>query len=717
MSQKFIDQVRAIVMNNISDEKFGVRKLASTLGLSSSQTLRKVKAATGKSVNRYIRELRLEKAAKLIKKTDLTIAEISYKVGFGSPSYFNKTFVKYYGIAPGEYKTKSISLSELAAKNTKKRSRTIFSNKKLMYVSSIVLVLVIGYVLINNSTSKNTSFPNSIAVLPFKDMSPDDTQWFCDGVSDNILHSLSQIKDLTVISFTSSSTFRDSDKKISEIAKELGVSYILEGSVVLYEDNIKIITQLINANDEHVWSKEYNESFDNVIAIQKNVAQEVMKQLEITLSPAEEKTLEKYPTQNMEAYHLFLRGRLVNDSRKEEDLWKNIELNTQAIALDSTFAEAYTEIAFSYFLLSHYHAFTIDAFDAREKAAYYANRALQIDPNTIQALEVNAYLIEYVDWNKAKEYYDKAFSLHPNDDRSHTNYSEYFITRPNPDIKKYLEHATIAQRLNPLSQVAVINLIDALVINNKFKEAEEYIKKMGFLFSERNILWYQSTIIAYKNKDCTKVIPFFKAKIEKDPNNSILYSMLADAYNGILNDDMTAIKYHKKAYEKDSTSSRIAVEYITLLVEGEKFKEAQKLLRSENFKSVVSERQQLRSLWYYNYHQENYEKTLEISKDSLLTSEYYVQSLTYAQLGDRKKVDSINNRYPWGTGRMRDWRGRRAFLHAILKDRDSMYFYLENIKFVSWIRTINGSNEFDPYRNEERFKDILKKHYIPVLSE
>jgi len=105
MSQKFIDQVRALVMHHLSDEKFGAKQLADELGMSTSQVLRKVKASTGKSVNQYIRELRLEKAAKLIKKTDQTMAEISYQVGFGSPSYFNKTFTKYYGISPGEYKS------------------------------------------------------------------------------------------------------------------------------------------------------------------------------------------------------------------------------------------------------------------------------------------------------------------------------------------------------------------------------------------------------------------------------------------------------------------------------------------------------------------------------------------------------------------------------------------------------------------------------------
>ena len=101
MNQKFIDQLHSIVLTNISDENFGVRKLSELLGLSPSQTLRKTKAASGKSVNQYIRELRLEKGSELLKETDKSIAEISYQVGFSSASYFNKTFRKYYDVTPG----------------------------------------------------------------------------------------------------------------------------------------------------------------------------------------------------------------------------------------------------------------------------------------------------------------------------------------------------------------------------------------------------------------------------------------------------------------------------------------------------------------------------------------------------------------------------------------------------------------------------------------
>jgi len=125
LSNKFIDEVRNIVKSNLSNENFGVRELAASLNLSTSQTLRKVKAVTGKSVNQYIRELRLEKAAKLLKETDFTAAEIAFQVGFNSASYFNKTFSKYFSISPGEYKTQNIDLNELSIQKSKLRIRNL----------------------------------------------------------------------------------------------------------------------------------------------------------------------------------------------------------------------------------------------------------------------------------------------------------------------------------------------------------------------------------------------------------------------------------------------------------------------------------------------------------------------------------------------------------------------------------------------------------------
>jgi TolB-like protein/AraC-like DNA-binding protein/predicted Zn-dependent protease len=716
MSKSFIDDIRSIVIDNMSNESFGVRELASSLNLSSSQTLRKVKAATGKSVNQFIRELRLEKAAKLLKNTDFTATEIAYKVGFNSASYFNKTFSKYFGITPGEYKTRNISLNELAAQKPEVESQELTKNKKLVYLLITALFAIIGYFFITDFILNQNQSPNSIAVLPFKDFSPEDNQWFSDGISDNILHSLAQIKDISVTSFTSSSTYRDSDKRIPVIAKELGVTYILEGSVTRLDDKIKIIAQLIDSNDQHIWSKEYNESLDDLISIQNNVAQEVMNQMQVTLSPQEEVTLSKHPTENMEAYSLFLKGRLVNNSRNQDDLRKNIELNKQAIVLDSSFAEAYAEVAHSYWQLARFHGYKgiIDAFEGIDLAHKYADSALKVNPNTFRAWSVKAALSQYHDWDKANEYYKKALSINPNDALTHLEYAFYFQLRPNPDIEKYLEHLTISQQLNPISWLQAGGYMRALVFNNKLKEAEAFLKRNQFQFSDNEIRWHEYRIIAYRNKDWSKVVPFLKTKLEKYPDSSLYYAELAFASTAILNDDKAAVEYMKQAYAIDSTSMYNVVPYIDVLLEAKKFEEADRFMASQNYKTLLPMRFQLHKLWYSYYLKGETDKALELSKNDLFTNDYLLQVLTYAQLGDRKKVDSINKRHLYGTGYLLMWRANKAILHAVLKDRDSMYYYLENLKFDDFALDVNRRTEFDPYRDEERYKAFLRKTYIPV---
>lgn len=718
MDKNFIDKVKAIILDNLSDQNFGVRELSSLLHLSSSQTLRKIKAATGKSVNQYIRELRLEKAAKLIKETDLTASEIAFQVGFNSASYFNNTFNKYFGITPGEYKTRNINLEELTTQKLEARSRNNSKTKKLIYAIAATLLVLISYFLINNFTLNKNELQNSIAVLPFKDFSPEDNQWFSDGVSDNILHSLAQIKDISVISFTSSSTYRDSNKQIPEIAKELGVSYILEGSVTHFEDRIKIIVQLIDANDLHVWSKEYNEGFDDLISIQNNVAQEVMTQLRITLSPQEEVTLTKFPTENMEAYSLFLKGRLVNNSKRKDDLLNNIKLNKQAIELDSSFAEAYAEVAHSYWQLSRYHGFiAIDAFERRDLAQKYADSALNINPNSFRAWGVKAGLYEYVDWDKANAYYKKSLSINPNDALIHIQYAIYYQVRPKPDIKKHLEHLSISQKLVPISNLQAQSYLQALIFNHKINEAEEFLKKNSFQLNDFQIGRFERSIIAYKNKDFTKVIPYLKADLEKDPDNSLFNLNLAFAYKLVLNDDTAAIDYMKKAYKIDSLNISILIPYFEMLVIDKRYEEANKLMASENYNSVFNKKFKLKNLWYYHYLKEDLKETLEISKDTMLINDYLLQVLTYAQLGNRKKVDSINKKHPLGDRNRLKWRINRAILHAVLKDRDSMYYYLEKARFDGNVLYINTRREFEPYRQEERYKAFLRMNYLPVPKE
>jgi TolB-like protein/AraC-like DNA-binding protein/Tfp pilus assembly protein PilF len=713
MDKDFIDKVHHIVMSNIADENFGVSELASLLGLSTSQTLKKVKTLTSKSVNQYIRELRLEKATKLIKETDFTIAEIAYKVGFSSQSYFNKVFRKQYGITPGEYKTQSIETVENKIDITQKPKRSKF--QKIVFISILIIViLIIGYVIIDKSPyQKINNQQSSIAVLPFKNISNEtENKYLADGMWDDLLNHLSVIKGLDVRSRQSLERYRKSEKSMPAIGKELGAAYILESSIQIFSDTIRIITQLIDSKrDKHLWSHEYDYELKDIFKIQCEMSKLISDELNVILTSEEKEVIERIPTDNLEAYHLFLKGRLINNSRKLEDLKLNIKLNKQAIVLDSNFADAYAEVANSYLLMGTYGY--ISPKEAINKGNSYSEKALKINPDCFRAYAVKARILWRGDWDKAKKYHEKAITLNPNDAVAHLQYGRYFLFCPNPDFKKFLHYLTIAQRLDPFSRVVGGNFFNALLKNDKIEEADEYLNKMGFLWSKEAVLIRQSQIEAYKNKDWTEAIWFFENEIEKDPNNSFLYKQLGHAYDEILNDDSNFIKYSKKAYKLDSASSTNARVYFNALTEGNKFKDAKILLQSQNFKSVRSEIQQLGHLWSYYYFQENYYKSQEVLqevlKDSLQVNYfYYYKAFTYAQLGDRKTIDSLFNMDDGWTS------STKAFIYAILEERDSMYYYMEKMHNADGIRGPNSRREFDPYRKEERFKALLKKNYLPL---
>jgi len=343
MENPFIDKIRQIVLDHLDDEKFGVTELASELGLSKSQTFRKVKSITGRSVNQLIRETRLLEAAALILHTDLHASEISYKLGFSSPSYFNKCFSKYYGVTPGEYKEKN---EELPPKRGFYRAPSPSGIKKIqtfLYILGAALLIFAIISIINNGvTDKTTPAEISIAVLYFDDHSPElDMQYFCNGITEAITAKLAGIKQLKVASRTSVKQFRTTAQSIPEIAEALGVDYIIEGSVTLYNNKVKITSQLIKANNEHIWGGEYNDDFDDIFAIHQNVAKEVAEQLKIKLSPDEMQIIEKYPTDNMEAYNLFIQAEYLKSLFSKIAFSKALPLYEQAIVLDSTFVEAY----------------------------------------------------------------------------------------------------------------------------------------------------------------------------------------------------------------------------------------------------------------------------------------------------------------------------------------------------------------------------------------
>ena len=221
----------------------------------------------------------------------------------------------------------------------------------------------------------------SIAVLPLTNMSPDEENaFFADGVQEDILTKLSRVRALRVISRTSTLRYRSTVKSLAEIGKELGVRYLVEGSVRRAGNQVRVTVQLIDAHaDEHIWAESYDRRLDNIFAIQSAIAQEIAGQLRTALSPEEIKSIDRPPTENLEAYDYYVKLRqLVEITAGERP--RKIEYLEKAVALDPEFAEAWAQLALTRILQWNHEKRRNDP-ELLAKAHYALNQAKRYGPD------------------------------------------------------------------------------------------------------------------------------------------------------------------------------------------------------------------------------------------------------------------------------------------------------------------------------------------------
>lgn len=317
----------------------------------------------------------------------------------------------------------------------------------------------------------------SIAVLPFDNLSlEENSDIFRDGITEDILTNLSKLKDLRVISRKSVERYKETKKTIPEIALELGVTYILEGSIRKFGDRIRVTAQLIHAKtDENIWAEDYDKTLTNIFDIQSEVSQEIVGALRLNLSFEELQGLKAIPTTNIEAYQLFLRGRQEADKRNKESIEESITLYKQAIALDSTYAEAYAEIANSIFLETYYAG--ADPVEATKLAELYLDKAEQLNDKIARIYTVKGLLYNHQkQFDKAKEAFEKSIKLSPNDVTARHQYATFFYYTKQYELQ--LEQSKIAYSLDPLSFATASNYFSALTYNEKFDEAEKLLENI-----------------------------------------------------------------------------------------------------------------------------------------------------------------------------------------------------------------------------------------------
>jgi TolB-like protein/AraC-like DNA-binding protein/Tfp pilus assembly protein PilF len=435
--EAFIEQAEAIILDNISNEQFGVSELAEALSMSRSNLLRKIKKHTHLSASQFIRQVRLQKGMSLLKQTSLTVSEVSYQVGFGSTSYFIKCFREYYGHVPGDAR-KTTTASDPDIKAPKKRNNTVLFG----IGAFVILVLVAITLLYNNQDSTprtEVKVEKSIAVLPFKNESSDSSNlYFVNGLMESALSNLQKIEDLRVVSRTSVEQFRNTDKAIPEIAETLQVSYLVEGSGQRIGDQVLLNIKLIEAgSDQPIWSEQYNREVVDIFALQNEIAREITDAIKVMVTPAELAQIEKKPTENMVAYDYYLQALEPFYTRSNEGLNKAIPLFKKAIEHDPQFALAYADLAISYYFLDIYQVEK----QYTERINNYADKALLYDAKSAESLIAKAlYYMHNKEFRLALPHLEKALEYNPNSSAVVQMLSDFYA-RIIPNTAKYLEYA------------------------------------------------------------------------------------------------------------------------------------------------------------------------------------------------------------------------------------------------------------------------------------
>jgi adenylate cyclase len=380
--------------------------------------------------------------------------------------------------------------------------------------------------------SKPAAPSRSIAVLPFTNMSRDpDNEYFSDGVTEEILATLARIEGLKVISRTSIMQYKGVVKPMRQIGEELGVATVLEGSVRQAGQRVRITAQLIDAaTDEHVWVETYDRNLEDIFAIQTDVAERIVEALRVRLSPREKARIAEQPTESVEAYESFLKGRHFLAKRNENAIRQAIEQFRQAVEADPSFALAWAGLADGYALLPQYS--TESAADCFSEARAAAERALALDPGLGEAhaaLGMAARNLRKMD--DADREFRRAIELSPGYAVAHHWYGTYLS-----GVGRYddaIAESRRALELDPLSIPVHVGLGGAYAAAGRFDEAIQIFRK-GLELDPLSRMVNNGLGIAYlMGGRVDGAIQVFRKALELEPGSVNGHLNLAEAYDAL----------------------------------------------------------------------------------------------------------------------------------------------------------------------------------------
>ena len=407
-----------------------------------------------------------------------------------------------------------------------------------IYVVIIAGAIAIGLFSIQrfggrNNVAKQTALPalpeKSIAVLPFDNLSEEKgNAYFAEGIQDEILTRLAKVADLKVISRTSTQHFKSSPDNLPQIAKQLGVMNILEGSVQKSNDQVRVNVQLINAmTDAHLWADIYDRKLTDLFAVESDIAKTIADTLQAKLTGSELTAIAKAPTANNEAYVLYLKGRFFWNKRTGTDLRKAIEYFNQAITTDPKYALVYVGLADSYLLLSNYGAAAPK--DSIPQAKDAVKRALELDANSGEAhasagiLSDNDFQFEH-----GITEFERAIQLSPNYATAH----HWFGDGPLMALGRFdrgLAEGRRAVELDPLSLINNADLGWIYINARRYDEAIAQLRKTIEIDPRFYLARYYLGEALQLNGQLTEAIAEYRSAVELN-DDPLALAFLGQAY-------------------------------------------------------------------------------------------------------------------------------------------------------------------------------------------
>jgi TolB-like protein/DNA-binding winged helix-turn-helix (wHTH) protein/Flp pilus assembly protein TadD len=376
--------------------------------------------------------------------------------------------------------------------------RRLWPARWVIVALAVVLSLLILAVRLFRSNGRGPAGIRSLAVLPLENLSGDVSQnYFADGMTDELITDLAQISALRVISRTSVMVYKGARKPLPQIARELKVDAVVEGTVLRSGEQVRITAQLIDAaSDKHLWSQSYEGELRDSLALQNRVARAIADQIRINLTPQEQAALNNVKVVNPEAYQSYLKGRYFWNKRTADGLKVALAFFNQAIEEDSKYARAYSGLADTYALLGDWQYAVMTPKEALPKAKAAVIKALELDSTLGEAHNSLAFVLDGFDWDlgSGEKEFRRAIELNPGYATAHHWYAWHLSLLGRYD--EAIAEMRKAENLDPLSLIINADLAELLVLAHSYDESIRQSRKT----------------------------------IEMDPNFGLAHNQLAQAY-------------------------------------------------------------------------------------------------------------------------------------------------------------------------------------------